>query len=103
VNDVGGRDEVDVDAASALKGQGNVGYLPGRPRQALGCLADVGVLAEQAREVAAGEEDGPAASAAHKAWLFPEMRAGGCHHRLTADAAVADPPGLAIHSAPARA
>jgi hypothetical protein len=85
-----------------LKAQSNVGYLPGISRQALARMADVGVLAEHAREIAPGKENSSAAAAAYKAWLFPEMRPRRGHHRLAANAARSNLAGLETHAAPAR-
>ena len=72
-HDVFGGDEVDVMAAAVLQGEHHLGEAFGRGFVAGRFLANVEVLAEDAAEVAPGEEDGAAAVPAAEAVFFAEV------------------------------
>lgn len=84
-----GRDQIDiVAAADRLQLQVPLGQLLGGQVEAVALVGDVVVLAEDAAQVAAAEEDGAAAVVALQARLLAEVRGDGVHlDRLGADQA----------------
>src|SRR5215218_7963929 len=73
-DDMLGRDPVDVVAADRLQLEHHLSEPLGRDELALHLPRDVVVLAEDAAEVAPGEEDRPRAAPAAKAVLLAEVR-----------------------------
>src|SRR3972149_682510 len=68
-------DEVDVVAAGGPQADHDAGQALGRDFLAAHLVADIVVLAEQATEVAAGEEDRAGAATADEWRLFAKVRA----------------------------
>jgi len=98
-----GGHEVDVVAAFFLQGEHDVGQAVGFAGCARFFLADVPVLAENAVQVAAAEEDGPAAVTADQASLLARVGEGRTDSGMTAGAAEPDPFAQPVDLAPARA
>src|SRR5215211_5067401 len=102
-DDMLGRDPVDVVAAERLQLEHHLSEPLGRDELALHLPRDVVVLAEDAAEVAPGEEDRPRAAPAAKAVLLAEVREVGGDDRLPPDRAEAGDVGPAVDLAAARA
>ena len=86
----GGGDQVDVVAPPDLKREHHLRQPLGGDGLAQAAVADVPVLAEDAAQVAAGEEDRPRAALADQDILLAEVRAVAMDQALAAGAA--DPP-----------
>jgi hypothetical protein len=100
-NHVLGGDPVDVVAADRLQLEHHLGQPFGHDGLALHLPGDVVVLAEDAAEVAPGEEDRPRAAPAAQAVLLAEMREVGGDDRLPPDRAEAGDVGAAVDLAAA--
>src|SRR5918992_1987482 len=85
-HDMLGRDPVDVVTAVLLELEHHAGQALAGDLLALDLPADVEVLAEDAAQVAAAEEDRARAAPAAQAVLLAEVREVGRHHRPSADA-----------------
>ena len=84
------RDEVQVVAAACLKVEEGLREIGDGEVVALALLADLPVLAEDAGEVAAGEEDGARPAPSDERALLAEVRPGAVDTRLHPDAAAAN-------------
>jgi len=88
-------------AATIFQGEHHLGQLLCLHLMAKILLADIPVLAEDAGEVAAGEEDGARARVAHQGRLLPKVRSIAGHPGPPAGAAVAPLIFQAVHLAAA--
>jgi len=96
---VGGGHEVDVVTAGALEKDHHSSQLLTAHRPPHASVADIGVLAEPAAQVAPGEEDRSAPMPARDRRLLAMMRVGGTHDRLLTDTTEGEMPMGSIHPA----
>ena len=82
-----GRDKIDIVAALLLEMDHDGGQVPGRDLFPFAAVADVPVLAENAKKIAVGEKNSPRAVAPHQGVFLAEVGAVGGHHRLIPGAA----------------
>jgi hypothetical protein len=85
--EVRGGNEVDIDATETLKVEHDLGELIDGEVAAATAVADVGILAEDAAEIAAGKEDRARSAGADEDGFFAEVRAGRADAGSGADAA----------------
>jgi len=76
--------EIDVVAAQILEVEHHPGQLGGLGFAAFAEVADLEILAEEAKEIAVGEEDRPRSPCSHQRVLFYEMGAMAGNHGFQA-------------------
>lgn len=101
-NDVRRSNEIDVRAADILEAEHFTGQLFDTDRYAAGVVADIVVLAEDARQIAAGKEYRARTAVAHEDAFFAKMRANGTNEQFGGHAAGPFFPCDSVNTAAAR-